>query len=502
MLLFKLFHKNNDTDTDSSIPRPGGTRGQAHSWHTEIVWPIPGMRVVSLYSAEQPYTKLSRQNHPLFPVFAEPICAENGRLRMSIESPLPEFIQQVRSALAHLYDYAYLQNHPLALQLTVNQNLDAITRAQQVRRALLDAIEALKPQGQANAEATRAYAILTYHCVDGLTMPEITDKLALSRRQAYREYAKGVEAIASQLWDEICLQTDSSPTLNFALHPTGDRLATAQMEVERLRSNGAQQVLDPVALFEKVCQLLDPRLRQTCTRVTLAAPTTVPAIMADRTMLRQALLNVLSYALDMVMGQSEVQVAMTHDKSNLHIEIGGVVGLPTSSLMVPVKRQGVGLAVARTLIEAQGGALEIENVGGRWQAQIRLPLANTATILVVDDNEALATLYQRYLAGHQLTLVGTTTGSQALALAAELQPRLILLDLMLPQQDGWDILQALQNNPSTKPIPIIICSVLNEPELALALGASDYMTKPVSQGTLLTVLRRWLGNLHPAVRSS
>ena len=421
---------------------------------------------------------------------------------MPIESPLPEFIQQVRSALAHLYDYAYLQNHPLALQLTVNQNLDAITRAQQVRRALLDAIEALKPQGQANAEATRAYAILTYHCVDGLTMPEITDKLALSRRQAYREYAKGVEAIASQLWDEICRQTDSSPPLYFAPNPAGDRLATAQIEVERLRDNGSQQALDPSEILENVSKLLGPRILQTGTRLTLGRPTHCPLIVADRTMLRQALLNVLSYALDTVDSQGEVRVSITDSKGAVEIMICGATDSLGSPLAAPVKRQGVGLAVARTLIEAQGGALEIEKVDGRWQAQIRLPLANTATILVVDDNEALATLYQRYLAGHQLMLVGTTTGAQALALAAELQPRLILLDLMLPQQDGWDILQALQNNPSTKPIPIIICSVLNEPELALALGASDYITKPVSQGTLLTVLRRWLGNLHPAVRSS
>src|SRR3954470_24916218 len=153
---------------------------------------------------------------------------------MPIVSPLPEFIQQVRNALAHLYDYAYLQNHPLALQLTAGQHLDEITRAQKVRRALLDQIEALKPQGHANAEAARAYAILTYHCVDGLSIPEITEKLALSRRQAYREYAKGIEAIASQLWEEIRTQTGASPAPNAA----NDRLATAQREVERLRSNG------------------------------------------------------------------------------------------------------------------------------------------------------------------------------------------------------------------------------------------------------------------------
>ncbi len=106
---------------------------------------------------------------------------------------------------------------------------------------------------------------------------------------------------------------------------------------------------------------------------------------------------------------------------------------------------------------------------------------------------------QRYTAGHSLNVVGATSGMQALELANDLQPQLIILDLMLSNMDGWEILQRLRRAEATQTTPIVICSVLNEPDLAYSMGASDYVTKPISQTTLVDVLRRWLGTLHPAV---
>jgi CheY-like chemotaxis protein len=120
-------------------------------------------------------------------------------------------------------------------------------------------------------------------------------------------------------------------------------------------------------------------------------------------------------------------------------------------------------------------------------------------VLVVDDNADLTALFQRYAAGHNLNVVGATNGAQALALARELRPQLIILDLMLAQMDGWEILQRLRRSEEAAATPIVICSVLNEPDLAFSLGASDYVTKPINQATLVDVLRRWLGKLPPAV---
>ncbi len=410
----------------------------------------------------------------------------------------PELTQLVRSALAHLYDYAYLQNHPLAFILDVERDLDHVTRAQKVRRVLLDCIETLRPQrqGDAPSDAARAYAILTYRYVDGLSMEEIEEKLALSRRQVYREHAKGVEAVASVLWDRIRGRQD--PVLLSAVveDMADDRLKAAQAEVARLRETVRIEPINPREILEGVLTLLGPRIQQT--GIQLHVPTqTWPTVIADRVMLRQAFLNVLSYALDAV-SQKALTITGSPEERGLVVEIGEPPAAGAASHPPLVKRAGVGLVVAQALIEAQGGRLETPEGGRPFRARILLPTAERPTILVVDDNAGLVALFQRYLGGHNVAVVGATSGEQALLLARELQPRVITLDVMMPHEDGWEILQKLESTPDTRHIPVIVCSVLNERELAFAMGASDYLVKPISQMELLTTLRRWLGVLLPA----
>ncbi|MCB0134844.1 MAG: response regulator, partial [Caldilineaceae bacterium] len=92
---------------------------------------------------------------------------------------------------------------------------------------------------------------------------------------------------------------------------------------------------------------------------------------------------------------------------------------------------------------------------------------------------------------------GATSGEAALAQVRQATPQAIVLDVMMPHQDGWEVLQALRQEPACATVPIIVCSVLREHDLALSLGANDTLVKPVSQPALLDVLRRWLGTLHP-----
>ena len=110
-------------------------------------------------------------------------------------------------------------------------------------------------------------------------------------------------------------------------------------------------------------------------------------------------------------------------------------------------------------------------------------------VLVVDDNEDVLELCRRYLAPHGYGVITATTAEEAIDLAAQLQPFAITLDLMLPGQDGWDALQALLNRPDTQRIPVIICSVLKQRELALSLGATAFLEKPVTEQGLLAALR-------------
>jgi len=415
-----------------------------------------------------------------------------------------ESVRLVRSALAHLYDPAYLQNHPLVFMLDVGLNSDHVTRAQKIRRILLECIEALRPEacGHDRAAAARAYAILTYRCVDGLAMEEIAAKLALSRRQVYREYGKGVKAVASLLRDRIreAEQRIGSEDERLAVEaPAGERLEAAQAEVARLQQAGqAKESLSLDDVLEGVIDLLAPLAHQTGVQMRLSSLDTRPSIVANRVMLRQALLNLLSHALHAARG--DLVIALSYGKGEVLID---VAESPAAQQARPaptpaVRPDGVGLAVARALIEAQGGRLETREQEGAWRARVVLPVSGRATILVVDDNADLIALFQRYLGAHDVSVVGVADGEQTLPLAAELQPRLVTLDVMMPHLDGWEILQRLKNAPETSHIPVIVCSVLHEPQLALAMGASDFITKPVRQTELLEVLQRWLGPLPSA----
>ncbi len=119
---------------------------------------------------------------------------------------------------------------------------------------------------------------------------------------------------------------------------------------------------------------------------------------------------------------------------------------------------------------------------------VQLPVAER-TVLIVDDNRDVLELFSRYLSPHHYRVASAQTAAQALDLARRLQPHAITLDLMMPHQDGWDVLQMLLNQPDTCQIPILVCSVLQQKELALSLGATAFLEKPVTEPVLLATLR-------------
>jgi CheY-like chemotaxis protein len=114
-------------------------------------------------------------------------------------------------------------------------------------------------------------------------------------------------------------------------------------------------------------------------------------------------------------------------------------------------------------------------------------------LLAIEDNEGIVRVFQGYLATYGYVVMGATSGDEALRLAREVSPIAITLDIMMPTQDGWEILQVLKSDPATRSIPVIICSVLEDPQLARSLGAVAYLQKPISQADLLDVLSRLPG---------
>jgi len=125
-------------------------------------------------------------------------------------------------------------------------------------------------------------------------------------------------------------------------------------------------------------------------------------------------------------------------------------------------------------------SIEARLDGAQLFVWIRTPSADRVTVLVVDDNEDMARFYRDCTLGTSYHVVHITQGrdlSQAIEAAA---PDIVVLDVMLPDIDGWRLLMRLRQDSKTRSIPVVICSVVQEEDLARSLGAAAYLPKPVS----------------------
>ena len=110
------------------------------------------------------------------------------------------------------------------------------------------------------------------------------------------------------------------------------------------------------------------------------------------------------------------------------------------------------------------------------------------TILVIDDDQDAQDLMKKFIKKEKYNILQASSGSKGLEMASQHQPDLITLDVMMPEMDGWEVLTALQNNEETRNIPVIMLSMLNEPDIGFSLGATDYLTKPVDWERLSAIL--------------
>jgi CheY-like chemotaxis protein len=109
---------------------------------------------------------------------------------------------------------------------------------------------------------------------------------------------------------------------------------------------------------------------------------------------------------------------------------------------------------------------------------------------VVDDNAPLREALRCMLEGAGYVVVEAQRGAEALQLARLLQPKMMTLDVMLPDLDGFDLIQVLRNDPLTRELPVLFISATNEHDRALALGGSGFLTKPFTADELLAHVRR------------
>jgi CheY-like chemotaxis protein len=236
--------------------------------------------------------------------------------------------------------------------------------------------------------------------------------------------------------------------------------------------------------------------------VELEVSETLAPVSVGRTLLRQALFNLLGYAMELVQGgRVLLSAAETSRGVELRLDVRRRRGRPAAPSREPSADAEALLAAGRQLLVKQGGTVDLHpHADGSLLVDVVLPPVRMPKVLVIDDNPDVGGLFRRYLRHANYRLIQASTAESALRLAVELQPDVITLDLMMPSQDGWEILQHLRNAEVTRSIPVLVCSVLPERALALSLGVAGFLAKPITRASLLAALERAIGNQQSAHR--
>jgi len=405
-----------------------------------------------------------------------------GEPNDSVSRDLEREADALHDLLVHLYDYEYLREHDLLTWLPLGGASGGEGRMGQARATVLAALEELGPpeRGRFRATASRSYSVLNLHYVEGLTVQEVALELAISERQVYRDLKKAERDLAALLLERGAPSSDGKESWAELL----DR------EMERAAESACQVT---------VCELLEGARSAVAKLavehgVQLVVSAEDAAVRTQRVLVRQTLLTLLSHVIETAREQSTLRVS------------GCVVG-EHLVLAVTFTRGG---ACPWPYRLPQTGEHLVARLGGSWECSegdeglvtvtLRLGRAARASLLVVDDHQGLVELFRRYLWGELYDVYEATSGEAGVRLAEELQPDLIILDVMMPDQDGWEVLQRLQSRPTTREIPVIVCSVLDQPNLAYSLGAVDYIGKPVRREQLLQVLQRHRWGSSPGSR--
>ena len=242
---------------------------------------------------------------------------------------------------------------------------------------------------------------------------------------------------------------------------------------------------------------------------------------ADELRFRQVVLNLLSNAVKFTPEAGEVVVRATSDGPEVLVTVTdtGIGVAPADQARIFESFQqggrgaqqhegtGLGLTLCRRIVGLLGGRMWLESEVGRGSTfGFAIPLGALESaqaprsdespphggplVVIIEDDRRSLDLLRLYLEGAGVEVVGVRDGATGLEVVRQRRPSAVVLDIRLPGMDGWDVLATLKADPATAPIPVVVVSMVDERGRGFALGAAEYLVKPVSRDDVLSALTR------------
>jgi CheY-like chemotaxis protein len=326
--------------------------------------------------------------------------------------------------------------------------------------------------------------------VQQFTQRDIANQLGVSTRHLRRQQDEAITTLALRIQERVRLaQRLAEPSSRSAIIANADTdMQAMSREMDWLSDSMADEVADlsaTVAEAQSLAQTLAHR-REMCLQPLRGQEHLQVAI--PQTVLKEAILAILTAIIQAVPHGTTTMVAREEENC---VTLRLVARSDDAQDIDASPSEG--FAMATKLVQVFGGQLQLLPHPGALAVCMHLPPPKVYHVLAIEDNLDTLQLWERYLYGTRFQLIGTTDPQQAMEKALATRPDVIILDLMMPGIDGWELLGRLRNHPRTGDIPIIVCTVLPQEELALSLGASAFMRKPVTRQALRGELARQTG---------
>ncbi|MBM4467063.1 MAG: response regulator [Chloroflexi bacterium] len=308
------------------------------------------------------------------------------------------------------------------------------------------------------------------------------------------------------------------------LEMINDLLDLAKIEAGRITVRPAE--FEVAQVFSGLRGMMRPLDISPSIELIFEDPVGLPPLYTDESKVSQILRNLVSNALKFTeRGEVRVSAAMEPEGKAVVFSVADTgIGIAPEDqerifeefvqLEAPVKQRvkgtGLGLALSRRLVELLGGSLSVESelgVGSTFTVIIPLVYAGPDAespvvaipheidllrfpVLVVEDDPSTVLLYERYLQESGFQAIPARTVKEARQALKQVRPMAVVLDILLEEENGWDLLVEMKRAKATRDIPILVCTIIDDQrEQGMVLGAVDYCVKPIERQWLLNKLK-------------